>query len=72
MHLENNPWKRNIRNIDENIIELMELNKVNNRIKNLINNIIVGIEEKIINHKPNNRLIQSLLCGLILDASISK
>ena len=41
--LENNPWKRNIKLINENIIELMELIKVNNRTKHLINNIIVGI-----------------------------
>ena len=72
IHLENNPWKRNINNTNENIIKLMESIKVNNGTKHLINNIIVGIKEKIINRKPNNMVIKSLLCGLILDTSISK
>ena len=50
----------------------MELIKVNNRTKHLIIKVNEGIKEKIVNRKPNNTVIQSLLCGLILDTSISK
>ena len=71
-HREDNPWKRNIKIITENTIELIAFIEINNITKHFIINIIVGINEKSINRTPNNTVILSFLYGFILDTSISK
>ena len=43
IHLEDNPWKRNMKNITEDTIKLIEVVKINNKTKHLSINIVVGI-----------------------------